>query len=44
MLAGGTHVTPLEHHELVALRIEKFLGDRGLIEVRRSEWPKSTRP
>jgi pimeloyl-ACP methyl ester carboxylesterase len=25
MLPGGTHVAPLEQHELVALRIEKFL-------------------
>jgi pimeloyl-ACP methyl ester carboxylesterase len=25
MIPGGTHVAPLEHHELVALRIEKFL-------------------
>ncbi|HEY6556425.1 MAG TPA: alpha/beta hydrolase [Polyangiaceae bacterium] len=39
MLPGGTHVAPLEHHELVALRIEKFLGARGLIEVKRSQWP-----
>jgi len=25
MIPGGTHVAPLEHHELVAMRIEKFL-------------------
>lgn len=31
MLAGGTHVAPLEQHELVALRIEKFLGEHGLL-------------
>lgn len=30
MLTGGTHVAPLEQHELVALRIEKFLTDHGL--------------
>lgn len=30
MLSGGTHVAPLEHHELVSLRIEKFLTDHGL--------------
>lgn len=27
MLPGGTHVAPLEQHELVALRIEKFLSE-----------------
>ena len=31
MIAGGTHVAPLEHHELVALRIEKFLTDHGVL-------------
>jgi pimeloyl-ACP methyl ester carboxylesterase len=31
MIAGGTHVTPLEQHELVALRIEKFLADRDIL-------------
>ncbi len=30
MIPGGTHVAPLEHHELVALRIEKFLGANGV--------------
>ncbi len=30
MLAGGTHVAPLEQDELVTLRIEKFLAERGL--------------
>lgn len=30
MLPGGTHVAPLEHNELVALRIEKFLEERGI--------------
>ena len=31
MVPGGTHVTPLEHRELVALRIEKFLTDHDLL-------------
>ncbi len=31
MLAGGTHVAPLEHHEMVALRIEKFLAKNGVL-------------
>lgn len=31
MLPRGTHVAPLEHHELVSLRIEKFLSDKGLM-------------
>jgi pimeloyl-ACP methyl ester carboxylesterase len=31
MLPGGTHVAPLEHHELVALRIEKFLEKHGVV-------------
>jgi pimeloyl-ACP methyl ester carboxylesterase len=30
MLAGGTHVAPLEQHELVSLRIEKFVEEHGL--------------
>ena len=30
MLSGGTHVAPLEQHELVSLRIEKFLSEHGL--------------
>jgi pimeloyl-ACP methyl ester carboxylesterase len=30
MIPGGTHVAPLEHHELVALRIEKFLEAHGI--------------
>jgi pimeloyl-ACP methyl ester carboxylesterase len=30
MLPGGTHVAPLEQHELVALRIEKFLAEHAL--------------
>jgi pimeloyl-ACP methyl ester carboxylesterase len=30
MLSGGTHVAPLEQHELVGLRIEKFLSEHGL--------------
>lgn len=30
MLSGGTHVAPLEQHELVTLRIEKFLSEHGL--------------
>jgi pimeloyl-ACP methyl ester carboxylesterase len=31
MLPGGTHVAPLEHHELVALVIEKFLQKHGVV-------------
>ncbi len=31
MLPGGTHVAPLEQHELVALRIEKFLTEHALL-------------
>jgi pimeloyl-ACP methyl ester carboxylesterase len=31
MIPGGTHVAPLEHEELVALRIEKFLVDRAIL-------------
>lgn len=31
MLPGGTHVAPLEHHELVALRIEKFLQKHNVV-------------
>jgi pimeloyl-ACP methyl ester carboxylesterase len=31
MLPGGTHVAPLEHHEFVALRIEKFLAEQGIV-------------
>jgi len=30
-IPGGTHVAPLEHDELVALRIEKFLVDNGIL-------------
>jgi pimeloyl-ACP methyl ester carboxylesterase len=30
MLSGGTHVAPLEQHELVSLRIEKFMVEHGL--------------
>lgn len=30
MLSGGTHVAPLEQHELVGMRIEKFLAEHGL--------------
>jgi pimeloyl-ACP methyl ester carboxylesterase len=30
MIPGGTHVAPLEHEDLVALRIEKFLRDHAL--------------
>jgi pimeloyl-ACP methyl ester carboxylesterase len=30
LIPGGTHVAPLEHHELVALRIEKFLSDYAI--------------
>lgn len=37
MLPGGTHVAPLEHHELVALKIEKFLGEQGVIPERAAE-------
>jgi pimeloyl-ACP methyl ester carboxylesterase len=33
MVPGGTHFVPVEHPELVNLRIEKFLCDRGLLEV-----------
>ncbi len=31
MLPGGTHVAPLEQHELVHLRIEKFLEQHGIV-------------
>ena len=31
MIPGGTHVAPLEHHELVWLGIEKFLNDHGVV-------------
>ncbi len=31
MIPGGTHVAPLEHHELVAMRVEKFLSDNGVL-------------
>lgn len=31
MIPGGTHVAPLEHDALVALRIEKFLQERGVV-------------
>ncbi len=31
MVPGGTHFVPLEHPELVNLRIEKFLCDHGLL-------------
>jgi len=30
MIPGATHVAPLEQHELVALRLEKFFTDCGL--------------
>ncbi len=30
VIPGGTHVAPLEHHEQLALRIEKFFSDHGL--------------
>ena len=30
MLSGGTHVAPLEQHELVSLRIEKFMAEHAL--------------
>ncbi len=30
MIPGGTHVALLEHHELVALHVEKFLGRLGV--------------
>ena len=33
MVPGGTHFVPLEHPELVNLRIEKFLCDHSLLEV-----------
>lgn len=31
MIPGATHVAPLEHETLVALRIEKFLRARGIL-------------
>jgi len=31
MIPGGTHVAPLEHDELVFLRIEKFLVEHGIV-------------
>jgi pimeloyl-ACP methyl ester carboxylesterase len=31
MLPRGTHVAPLEHHELVSLRIDKFLTEKRLL-------------
>ena len=31
MLPGGTHVAPLEHHEAILLRIEKFLSEHGVL-------------
>jgi pimeloyl-ACP methyl ester carboxylesterase len=31
MIPGGTHVAPLEHDALVALRIEKFFRERGVV-------------
>jgi len=30
IVPGGTHFVPLEYPELVSLRIEKFVRDRGL--------------
>lgn len=30
LVPGGTHVTPLEHRELVSLRITKFLAENGI--------------
>jgi pimeloyl-ACP methyl ester carboxylesterase len=33
MVPGGTHFAPLEHPELINLRIEKFLCDHRLLEV-----------
>lgn len=33
MVPGGTHFVPLEHPELVNLRIEKFLCDHDLLEA-----------
>lgn len=30
LLSGGTHVAPLEHHELLSLRVEKFFREHGL--------------
>ncbi|MCA9633412.1 MAG: alpha/beta hydrolase [Myxococcales bacterium] len=30
VVPGGTHVTPLEHHELIDMRIAKFLEDHGV--------------
>ncbi len=30
VIPGGTHVAPLEHHELVNMRILKFLEDHGV--------------
>jgi pimeloyl-ACP methyl ester carboxylesterase len=31
MIPGGTHVAPLEHEELVVLRIEKFLVQNAIL-------------
>lgn len=32
VVPNGTHVAQVEHPDLVALRIEKFLGDRGVLD------------
>lgn len=31
VVPGGTHVAPLEHHELIDMRITKFLDDHGVV-------------
>jgi hypothetical protein len=31
MIPGATHVAPIEHDELIALRIEKFLVDSAIL-------------
>ncbi len=42
VLPGGTHVGPLEHPELVCLRVEKFLRDR--VALAAAAEPRSATP
>ena len=36
MLPEGTHVAPLEYRETVEHRVERFLGEHGLVKPRRA--------
>ncbi len=43
MVPGGTHFVPIEHPELVNLRIEKFLCDHNVLEIGSRARPRPLR-